>query len=37
VAFSASLLEDNSTKPENPAKKLIIKSSVVMVAVDVNN
>jgi predicted membrane protein len=30
-------LEDNSTKPENPAKKLIIKSSVVMGAVEVNN
>lgn len=30
-------LEDNTTKPENPAKKLIIKSSVVMGAVEVNN
>jgi predicted membrane protein len=30
-------LEDNTTKPENPAKKLIIKGSTVMGAVEVNN
>lgn len=30
-------LEDNTTKPENPAKKLIIKGSAVMGAVEVNN
>jgi predicted membrane protein len=30
-------LEDNTTKPENPDKKLIIKGSTVMGAVEVNN